>query len=221
MKKQFSDKKSFEISSINTLADGERTFKAIANKLNEVDSDGDIFSSKAFDRQLQKRDKFPLLYNHQSNEIIGFCKTWTDESNLHMEATLFDGTHARANEVHTLLKNGALADLSIGFFVEPDAYKKIKKNEHGGLTFSEVGLREISVVLVGANRSSVVTEVKEMSRKDIELDEEIESEEVTETETQDNVENEDNIESTEETKTMTLEERLEVIKKFENNEGEK
>lgn len=155
-KKQLSG--GFELRSVSE--DG--TFSGHGSVFGVKDHYGDVVEPGAFSASLadwQKKGRLPkLLLQHDPRQIIG---KWTamreDARGLYVEGKLFTQL-AIAKTAHTLMKEGELDGLSIGFSVP-----------EGGMTFDRaenvnrikaVDLWEVSVVTFPANPAAQVEAVK-------------------------------------------------------------
>jgi HK97 family phage prohead protease len=132
-------------------AGSERTIRGYGSVFGVVDLHGDVIVHGAFDQS--KRDLM-MLFGHDPNEIIGRWDTFRSDSHgLWLEGRLADTP--RGNEVHTLLKMGALRGLSIGFRVRAS-----KPNTHGGRDITAAEVWECSIVAFPANELAGVTSVR-------------------------------------------------------------
>lgn len=156
--------------SLETISEGEkRVFSGYLSTYGNKDRDGDVFQKGAFTESIKKRDTYPLLYNHDQNQIIGFIKVSEDEKGVFARAKLIENDPV-AEKVYALLKEGALSEMSIGFGWEDK--KDVSVNEDGnGLIFKKTYIREGSVVVTPANPQAIITDVKnakELSEVDFE-----------------------------------------------------
>ena len=97
-----------------------------------------------------------MFWQHNRDEPIG---KWTeaeeDSKGLFLHGRL-NMEVQRAREAHSLLKNGDIDGLSIGYRIKE--YKV--DTESGVWTLEKLDLKEVSVVSIGANDSATVTSVK-------------------------------------------------------------
>ncbi|WP_296435595.1 MULTISPECIES: HK97 family phage prohead protease [unclassified Rhizobium] len=98
----------------------------------------------------------PMLFGHDLNDPIG---TWSvaseDAAGLQVKGTLLINDVARAREVHSLVKSGAVKGLSVGFVTRKSVSRK-----GGGRTISALELFEISLVTIGMHPGAKVTSAK-------------------------------------------------------------
>lgn len=124
--------------------DEDGTFEGYASLFGKVDLGRDLVERGAFAASLQKRSAagIRMLFQHDPNAPIG---NWTeireDARGLFVRGRLALDA-ARAREVHSLLKEGALDGLSIGF----RTVRARTEAKTGIRRILEVDLWEISVV---------------------------------------------------------------------------
>jgi HK97 family phage prohead protease len=123
-----------------------------------VDRQRDVMMPGAFLDHLQKPlSDIKLLWQHQWQEPIGvITQCFEDANGLYVEAQLLLDV-ARAKEAYSLLREGAINGLSIGYApisyqIDPDTgVRKLK----------QVELFEISLVTIPANPHAVISVVKQ------------------------------------------------------------
>ena len=142
--------------------DGEpMTFEGYGSIFNEIDSYGDVVAPGAFRRTLKEAKaagRMPsLLWQHDPDEPCGVWLSMTeDDQGLLVRGKLSDTECGR--DAYTLLKDGALSGLSIGFSIFPNGYKVDEKT--GIRTLTAIKLWEVSLVTFPANDPARVTAVK-------------------------------------------------------------
>jgi len=147
---------------MKAIGDGDaRTFEGYGSVFGVVDSYGDIVASGAFKRSLREAKsagRLPaLLWQHDTAAPIGVYESMTeDATGLYVQGRLSDTQLGR--EAYTLLKDGALSGLSIGFSVFPNGAKVDEKT--GIRTLTAIRLWETSLVTFPANDPARVTGVK-------------------------------------------------------------
>lgn len=120
-----------------------------------VDSDGDIVALGAFVKSISKK-KPMMLWQHDTREVIGMWdEVREDSKGLFVKGRLFKDDIPRAKEAYTLLKEGAISGMSIGF-VTKQAVSDDRKNR----IITEADLWEVSIVTFPANDRATVTRVK-------------------------------------------------------------
>lgn len=138
--------------------DSQGRFAGYASVFNVVDNQRDIIKRGAFAQTLKGRvPDVKLLWQHQQEEPIGvFDAIFEDSTGLYVEGRLLLDLQ-RAMEAYTLLKEGAIKGLSIGY--SPVRYHI---DASTGIRYlSEVELWEISLVTFPANAAANVTVVKQ------------------------------------------------------------
>lgn len=151
------DERKFADLAIEAL-DEDGSFSGYASLFGKVDLGRDVVERGAFERSLRTRGAagIRMLFQHDPAEPIG---RWTeireDERGLFVRGRLADGV-ARAREVRSLMKGGALDGLSIGFRTvraRADAQTGIRR-------ILEADLWEISVVTFPMQPGARVERVK-------------------------------------------------------------
>lgn len=146
--------KSIAFSELN-LDEEKGIFTGYASTFGNTDLVNDIIEKGAFMESLQK-NKIKLLWQHEWDKPIGIVKAMEDEKGLYVEASLNLDTQL-GKEAYSLLKQGALDSMSIGFRVKKD---EIKENIR---VIKQVDLHEVSIVTFPANPSATVNTVKSVS----------------------------------------------------------
>lgn len=124
----------------------------------EVDSAGDRVLPGAFAVSLKQR-RPAMLYQHQMDQVLGRWTEFTEDSKgLRVVGKLSDTAAAR--DVATLINDGALSSLSIGYRT-----KRAHMNE-GVRELAEVDLYEISFVTVPANPGARLDGAKALAEAD-------------------------------------------------------
>lgn len=144
---------------MKSLDDSARSFEGYGSVFGELDSYADVVAPGAFKRSLREwktKQRGPaLLWQHDTSQPIGVYEEMReDETGLYVKGRLSDTQMGR--EAHTLLKDGALSGLSIGF----QTLKSKMDDERGVRTLTEVALWEVSLVTFPANDAARVTVVK-------------------------------------------------------------
>jgi HK97 family phage prohead protease len=137
--------------------DAKGKFAGYASVFDVLDSQNDIIMRGAFTQTLKGRvHDIKMLWQHQQDEPIGvFERIFEDKRGLYVEGKLLLDV-ARAKEAYSLLKEGALGGLSIGY--SPVKYQLNEKT--GVRLLSQVELWEISLVTFPANAAAKITVVK-------------------------------------------------------------
>ena len=140
---------------LTDLADGE--FEGYASLFGVPDGAGDVVAHGAFAATLRRRppDKVRMLYQHSALEPLGVWQTiHEDARGLYVRGRLVLDV-VRAREVRSLIREGALNGLSIGF----RTVRATRDAKTGLRTLTEIELWEISVVTFPLLADSKVTVV--------------------------------------------------------------
>lgn len=136
-------------------------FRGLATVYNVVDFYGDILKPGLFSKSVRDSGgRFPLLWSHRMDEPIGSVAVESDNArSLDVNGSLLTKTVARAAETHSLMLEGIVKGLSVGF--EPIRSTPMK---NGGREHTEGRLIEVSLCVAPAIDSAEVFEVRDMSR---------------------------------------------------------
>lgn len=146
----------FEIKSSN---DEEKSFEAYASTFGNIDLVNDVVEKGAFKKTIKQMNTTgryaKLLWQHQYDQLPGvFTSFKEDDHGLKVTGRFVDT--ALGKDVYTLVKSGAISDMSIGFRV-----KKYTYDEKTDIrTIQEADLLEVSFVTFPANPEANVTGVK-------------------------------------------------------------
>ena len=141
-----------------TQMESDGTFRGYASLFNRVDLGRDRVLPGAFARSLERRGPagVRMLYQHDPSEVIGHWRTIReDPAGLYVEGLLSPDV-ARAREVRSLMRAGALDGLSIGFHT----VRARKDPATGVRSILEADLWEVSVVTFPMLPGARVSEVK-------------------------------------------------------------
>ncbi len=136
------------------LSDDAGAVSGIAWKWKEPDRIGDMIEPGAFK---SAKMPIPLLFGHDFNDPVGAIDTATEKADgLHIAGKLLVDDVARAREVRSLVKAGAVRGLSIGFIT-----KKATARKGGGRTITALELLEVSLVTIPMHPGARVTSAKD------------------------------------------------------------
>lgn len=141
-------------------------FEGYGSVFGNVDSYNEIVDKGAFVSSLQKWMP-ALLWQHSAYTPIGiYTEMREDEHGLYVKGQL-NLEVQQGREAYSLLRQGALKGLSIGFITEKDRYDTEKRVRH----LEQVRLMEVSLVTFPANPESNVDRVKSApdSERDLEI----------------------------------------------------
>lgn len=134
--------------------DDARTVEGFASVFNNIDSYSDIVMPGAFAKSIVGR-KPAMLWQHNSDKPIGVWDEMEEQKKgLYVKGRILPTTHG--NDAYTLVKNGAVSGMSIGYSAkkwETDSTKGVRK-------LTEVELYEVSLVTFPANEKAQITRVK-------------------------------------------------------------
>lgn len=151
----------FEVKADSIKADG--TFTGYASVFGELDSYRDIVLPGAFKKSLaedfaQKGRKVPMLWQHDSWSPIGIYPV-IEEDSVGLQVTGQCNMEVqKGREAHSLMKQGALSGLSIGYTTVNSEWDE--KNLTRKLI--EVNLWEVSPVTFPAGDSARISSVKSL-----------------------------------------------------------
>lgn len=136
--------------------DNSGEFEGYGSIFGNVDSYNEVVDKGAFVESLEKHGLPKLLIQHASWQVGGiYVEVYEDERGLYVKGKLnLDVQIAR--ETYSLLKQGALSGLSIGF--RPIIVEMNK--DTGVMHLKKVRLYEVSIVTFPANESATVSAVK-------------------------------------------------------------
>ncbi len=119
-----------------------------------VDAQGDVVMHGAFDDTLKSGRKVKFLMGHDSRMVLGTpLELKADDVGLFGRFKI--SRTQLGQDVHTLLKDGALDSFSIGYIPE-----QISFDDSGVRLLEAIDLLECSVVAIPANDQALVTGVK-------------------------------------------------------------
>lgn len=132
------------------------TFSGYASKFGVVDSYNDMVMPGAFKKTLRdKEGVVPLLWSHDVATPIGLIRAREDKIGLKVEGEL-NLDVAKSNEIRSLMKQGVVKGLSIGYQTVKEAIDELT----GARQLKEVSLWEVSAVVFPALAVAQVTDIK-------------------------------------------------------------
>lgn len=166
------------LTEIKLATSGEAgTFSGYGSIFGNVDAHGDVIASGAYARTLKEwraEGKWPkMLLQHGgwgmgADDLLPVGQ-WTNmEENsrgLKVEGRLFALNTERGQYIYEGLKSGELDGLSVGFI--PRVVREGTKPNEPRRTFTDVDLKEVSIVLFGANDKARISGVKSFTLDDI------------------------------------------------------
>lgn len=138
-------RKNFTITEVKA-DDSLGSFEGVLSTYGNIDRVGDICEPGCFDASIAERGtRFPLCWNHNDNEIVGSFNVVSTDSNLLIKGKFNFGVQ-RAKEIYSLLKEGDVKGLSIGYSTKRATY-----DQDGIRHLLEVDLWEGSLTAFPAN----------------------------------------------------------------------
>jgi HK97 family phage prohead protease len=135
----------------------EGTFSGYAAVFNNTDLGGDIIAPGAFTKSIKENPRVPVLWSHDTREVIGINKEVKEDSvGLHVTGQLILDVQ-RAKEARSLVKEGAVKGLSIGY---DSVVVDSSRASEGIRILKEVKLWEYSLVPFPMNPEAQITGVK-------------------------------------------------------------
>ena len=149
--------KAFQVDLDLKMLEETGEFAGYASIFDVIDNHKDVVLRGAFRRSLSNRDEpVKLLWQHKMEEPVGIITDLhEDQYGLYMKGKLLLDV-SKAREAYSLVKNGAVKGLSIGY--RPVRYQY--DPETGVRELLQVDLVEISLVTNPANDYAEVNEVK-------------------------------------------------------------
>ena len=146
--------KSFGLEAVQIDEKGQ--FEGYASVFNNVDRHGDVVMPGAFRKTISENPGVPILWQHDQSKPIGVTMAIREDNNgLLVKGELNLDTQL-GREAYSLLKQGALKGLSIGYqVIKDDLAGRVRQ-------LKEVRLMEYSLVTFPANELAQVTSIKQM-----------------------------------------------------------
>jgi hypothetical protein len=146
---------------ISDTPEDQGSFTGHASIFDAVDSYGDVVVKGAFKKTLREKQQFPLLWSHNITEPIGVISGKEDATGLRIEGRLNLDVQ-RGREIRSLMKQGAVTGLSIGY----QTIKEEPDNDRKARLLKEINLWEISPCVFQACPGALVADVKSESLDD-------------------------------------------------------
>ncbi len=158
------ERKAFKFN-LESIEDGGE-FSGYAAVFNNVDNGGDVIEKGAFAKTiLEDFDRIKILSQHQDYELpIGKpLELREDDKGLFIRAKISDTQKGR--DIQTLLKDGVLNELSIGYDAIDFYYDGEAPNGEPLRHLKELRLWEVSVVTWAMNEFAQIEEVKSFAER--------------------------------------------------------
>lgn len=146
--------KSFGLSDVQIDEAGQ--FEGYASVFNNVDRHGDIVMPGAFRKTISENPSVPILWQHDQTKPIGVTLAIREDQNGLLVKGELNLDTQMGREAYSLLKQGALKGLSIGYqVIKDDLAGRVRQ-------LKEVRLMEYSLVTFPANELAQVTSIKQL-----------------------------------------------------------
>lgn len=143
---------------IKSVGEEDGVFEGYLSTYGNTDRDGDIINKGAFDNSLAKKTTVPMCFNHDWNKVVGKMELSSDDKGLKAKGTL-NLADPEAQNIHNLMKMGALDSMSIGMMVKD--YEPIDaKQPYWQWNIKEAEVWEGSIVTIPANEQATIDKVK-------------------------------------------------------------
>lgn len=157
----------------SSTPDGDRgTFSGYASVYNVVDHDLDMVMPGAFPSDIDPR-KVKLLRQHKQADLIGVWKSITVDSRGLKVVGELNLDVALGRETYSLMKQGALDQMSVGMHVPRGEYETKEmdieapvggKRKRNIRQIKKAMPFEISLVTIASNPAALITDVKSLDR---------------------------------------------------------
>ena len=146
---------------VKAAEDDTLHIRAYALVFGNVDSYGDVISEKACDAYLAGEDaeRTRLCYQHNLQNVIGvITDKGVDNVGMWFEADILPTTLGK--DVATLMKAGAINEISIGYFADEYHFEKREGYACDLRVLDAITVIEISPVTRAANPKAIITDIK-------------------------------------------------------------
>lgn len=153
----------FKAVKFETKALGDDRFEGYASFFNNIDAYDDIIEKGAFRKTIaENRNRIKVLWQHDSNEPIGIPEEMHEDDNgLYVKAKI--SMTDTGKKALTLIKDGVITEMSIGYDVVKDDYKMLGTKRVRML--KELKLWEFSPVTFAANDKAKILKMRHLIEK--------------------------------------------------------
>ena len=150
----------FKAVKFETKALGDNRFEGYASFFNNIDAYDDIIEKGAFRKTIaENRNRIKVLWQHDTNEPIGIPEEMHEDDNgLYVKAKI--SMTDTGKKALTLIKDGVITEMSIGYDVVKDDYKMLGTKRVRML--KEVKLWEFSPVTFAANDKAKILKMRHL-----------------------------------------------------------
>ena len=151
----------------------ENSIKAIITTFGNKDAVGDIMQNCCLDKFISKFNNnetgiIKMLFNHDRKEILGKWTKFEVQGDNVIGFGKFSEVN-RAKDVKTLINDGILKSVSIGFKAIEFDYRDDKDYEERPINFKEIEILETSIVDAPANPKADILETKSLDPRGFEI----------------------------------------------------
>lgn len=150
----------FKAVKFETKALGDDRFEGYASFFNNIDAYDDIIEKGAFRKTIaENRNRIKVLWQHDTNEPIGIPEEMHEDDNgLYVKAKI--SMTDTGKKALTLIKDGVITEMSIGYDVVKDDYKMLGTKRVRML--KELRLWEFSPVTFAANDKAKILKMRHL-----------------------------------------------------------
>jgi HK97 family phage prohead protease len=150
----------FKAIKFETKAIDDNKFEGYASYFNNIDSYDDIIERGAFKKTIsENRGRIKVLWQHDAAEPIGIPEEmYEDDNGLYVRAKI--SMTDTGKKAMTLIKDGVITEMSIGYDVMKDDYKMMGNRRVRML--KEVRLWEFSPVTFAANDKAKIMKMRSL-----------------------------------------------------------
>lgn len=150
----------FKAVKFETKALGDDRFEGYASFFNNIDAYDDIIEKGAFRKTIaENRNRIKVLWQHDTNEPIGIPEEMHEDDNgLYVKAKI--SMTDTGKKALTLIKDGVITEMSIGYDVVKDDYKMLGTKRVRML--KELKLWEFSPVTFAANDKAKILKMRHL-----------------------------------------------------------
>ena len=139
---------------VKSEADGIGEIEGYGAFYGNVDNVNDIIENGAFSEDIGKGENVRMLWNHDMEKVIGMWTSVTEDEKGLLVKGQINLNVEKGREAYSLVKQGAVKGLSIGYRVREDAI------ENGIRRIKKADLYEVSLTAFPVNEKATILSVK-------------------------------------------------------------
>ena len=140
---------------IHNVSEDKGTFEGYASTFRYLPNKNVVMNEHCLDEFIKDNEKVPLLWQHEWDEPIGIVTNfYKDDKGMKFNAELCLEV-GKAREAYALMKQGALKETSIGFFIIEEKHN----TDFNCREFTEIRPHELSVVTFAADPEAAIQKV--------------------------------------------------------------